>query len=226
VTVTLFDLIAGAILLVSAVVGYYRGAVRELVTVLAFSLAALAAVFLLPFTGPLARQSVHPAWAGNTAAIVVVFIVAYIGLRVLGGHIADRLHRQAAAGAIDRSIGLAFGVLRALIFLGVFYLVFNAATPRDRIPGWIADGKLYPLARASGHALEVFAPKGMKAAGRLSEPIEGAVRDGIRADDTPALRKAAAPAPAAARKAPAAPKGAGYKDSARDALDSVVERAR
>ena len=217
---TLFDLIAGAILLVSAVVGYYRGAVRELVTVVAFSVAALAAVFLLPFTGPLARGSIHPAWAGNTVAIVLVFIVAYIGLRVLGGRMADKIQRQAAAGAIDRSIGLAFGVLRALIFLGVFYLVFNAATPRDRIPEWIAGGKLYPLARAAGHAVEVFAPKGMKAAGKLGVPIEGAVREGITAGDTPRAKPAATPA----RKA--GPKATGYKDSARDALDSVVEKTQ
>lgn len=221
---TLFDLIAGAILLISALVGYNRGAVRELVTVLAFSLAALAAVFLLPFSGPIARQSVHPAWAGNTTAIVVVFILAYIGFRYAGGYLAGKLHQRAALGAIDRSIGLGFGILRALIFLGVFYMVFNAATPAERIPDWIAKGKLYPLARASGQALETFAPKGMKAAGRLGPSLGEAVKDGITATDEQPRGAPAKPAPR--RPQAAQPKGPSYGDSARDTLDSVVERTR
>ena len=66
---TLFDLIAIVILLVSGLVGFTRGAVRELVTVFAFILSVLASVYLLPFSGPVARHLMKPVWVANAAAI-------------------------------------------------------------------------------------------------------------------------------------------------------------
>ena len=144
--VTLFDLIAVMIIVVSALVGFTRGAVRELVTVFAFTLAALAAVYLLPFAGPLFRDMMKPAWVGTAAAVVVVFVAAYIALRLAGHWVTKRLQTQVALGTVDRMIGLAFGVLRALVFLGVFYLVFSVATPPELTPPWIAKARLLPLA--------------------------------------------------------------------------------
>ncbi len=200
---TLFDIIAVIVILISALVGFTRGAVRELVTVLAFGLSALAAVFALPLVGPLARQSIKPEWAGNAAAVVVVFLVAYIALRLFGSWVTARLHSQSALGAIDRSIGLAFGVLRAAIFLGVFYLVFNAATPPELSPAWFTQAKVYPFARASAETLESLAPRGLKEAGRLGPALEKAVKTD-----------------------PSKPLPEGYDNRARDNIDALVERSR
>ncbi len=57
--VTLFDLGAGLILLVSGIVGFVRGATREVTTVVAFVLAAVLSVLALRFTGPIARHAIH-----------------------------------------------------------------------------------------------------------------------------------------------------------------------
>src|SRR5665213_2939658 len=82
---SLFDYIAGAVLLVSGLIGFARGATREVTTVIAFVLAAIVAVFALRFTGPIARHAIHTAWIANTAAILILFILAYIVLRMIGG---------------------------------------------------------------------------------------------------------------------------------------------
>ncbi|MGC1302215.1 MAG: CvpA family protein [Caulobacteraceae bacterium] len=157
----LFDLAAGLILIVSAIVGFSRGAVLELVTLFAFTIAAGLAVYLLPFTAPFARHSVHPAWAANAAAVIVTFLVAYIALRMLGSSISRALRSQATLGVVDRLVGLGFGVLRALVILGVVYLVFTA-TPLGRPPSLITSGRLYPLTRAAGTTLASVAPGGLK----------------------------------------------------------------
>ena len=54
---TQFDYIVIAILAISGIVGFIRGAAREVVTVLAFLLAAMAAMFGLRFAGPIARAT-------------------------------------------------------------------------------------------------------------------------------------------------------------------------
>lgn len=226
---TLFDLIAIVILLVSALVGFTRGAVRELVTVFAFTLAALAGLFLLPISGPIMRGLVGPPWAATAAAIVVVFIIAYIALRLAGRWLTSRLHAQPALGVADRSIGLVFGIVRALVFLGVFYFAFNMATPPELMPRWIADAKLLPLARASAEAVRKVAPEGLKMAGGLKPTLEQAVTgrapsDEEEAGDDPveATRRSLDAAVQASR----AQSDRGYDKRSRGGIDDLVERAR
>jgi membrane protein required for colicin V production len=214
--VTLFDLVAVVIILVSALVGFTRGAVRELVTVFAFTLAVLAALYLLPLAGPLFRDLMSPAWAANAAAVVVVFVVAYIGLRLAGHWATSRLHAQAVLSTVDRSIGLAFGVVRALVFLGVFYLVFNMATPPELVPQWLSRAKLYPVARVSAQVLQTVAPKALRGGGRLGPALARVVKDEPAAD---------APAAEKSRRNP--PRDLkGYDKRTRDDIDALIERSR
>ena len=213
---TLFDLVAVGIILVSALVGFTRGGVRELVTVLAFTVAAMAAVFLLPFSGPLFRDVVKPAWAANAAAVVVVFIVAYIAYRLAGHWVTSKLRAQPALSTVDRVIGLAFGVVRALVFLGVFYLVFNMATPPELVPQWLSRAKLYPVARVSAEALQGVLPKRLLGRDRLGPALGQVV------EDDPAPEGAAANA--SRRNPPRDVKG--YDKRTRDDIDALIERSR
>ncbi|MET0295530.1 MAG: CvpA family protein [Phenylobacterium sp.] len=200
---TLFDVIALAVMAISGIVGFARGGVREMVNVVSLVAAVLASVFALRFTGPVMRGVMDPDWTGNVAAIVIVFALSYIGLRILGGVVARRLHATHALGALDRGVGVGFGLLRALIALGLFSVVFNAATPPERVPQWISGAALYPLTTRAGEVLKAFAPKGLDMAGRLKPAIEDAYREG----------SSGAP-------------GVGYDADSRRRLDSVVEKAR
>ena len=132
---TLFDVIAGLILLVSVLVGFARGALREVITVIALAVAIVAAVLALRLTGPLARAAIHPAWAGTVAALAVVFLAIYILLRVFGAALIRSVHNTSGLGGVDRAIGGGFGLVRGLIALGLLVLVFNVVTP----PGTGAD---------------------------------------------------------------------------------------
>ncbi|MDB5456552.1 MAG: colicin production protein [Caulobacter sp.] len=206
---TPFDIIAGLILLSSALIGFVRGASRELTAALSFILAALIALFGLRISGPLFRELMDPDWAATGAAIVVVFVIAFVVFRMIGAKITSGLHANGAAGTADRLVGLGFGLLRALVVLGVFNLVFNMATPADRVPAWVSDSIFYPLSTASAGVLKVFAPKGSVLAGKLAPAIEGAVRDG--ASDDPRKPK---------------PGEDGYDQSQRRSVDDLVEKSR
>lgn len=175
---TLFDIIALLILGVSCLVGLTRGALREVTTVVAFVLAVFIALLTLRFTAPLARAAVHPSWAGTAVAVIIVFLAAYVLLRVLAGALTRGVHNTKVLGATDRVIGGGFGLVRGLVVLGLFNLLFHAATPADQAPAWITRAKLYPLAQAAASALRVLAPKGLAVAHRLSPSIASAVNEG------------------------------------------------
>jgi membrane protein required for colicin V production len=165
-----FDYIVLGLLLVSAGVGFLRGAVREVAAIVALLGAAALAVFGLPVTAPFVRHFVHPAWLGGIAALLGVFLGAYIVLRLMGAALARRVQQTDVLGALDRTLGLLIGLVRGLVVLGALYLMFNAATPADLQPSWILNARTWPLARTMGRLLQAVAPHRLDQAGRRLKP--------------------------------------------------------
>jgi len=176
--VTQFDLIALLILAASGLIGFARGALRELTTLIAFAAAVAIALFALRFTGPIGRHFVHPAWLGNAVALLVGFLVSYMAVRMIGAGVSRSVHDVHALSGVDRVAGLGIGLLRGFVVLGVFQLVFAAATPPERMPNWITHAALYPAAEDSGKALKALEPEGLAMAGKLAPTLQKAVTDG------------------------------------------------
>jgi membrane protein required for colicin V production len=181
---TLFDLIALVVLGVSTLIGFARGALKEVATVLALVAAVAIAIFALRFTGPLARAALHPAWAATAAALAIVFLAAYIALRVLAGNLMRGVHRITALGTVDRIVGAGFGLLRGLVVLGVIYLALALAPSPTGTPPWIANARLYPLARLAGDTLKIMAPRGSALAGTIAPLVGNAVREETDTSDS------------------------------------------
>jgi membrane protein required for colicin V production len=173
--VTQFDFIVLALLGVSAAIGFARGAVREVFALAALVVAAGLAVLGLPMFGPIARDIVRPEWLGTLVAIVLVFVVAFVALRLIGATLARRVQNTQMLGFLDRSLGLLIGLGRGLIVLGALFLMFNAATPEDLRPRWITGAQTWPLAANMGRLLDELAPKGLDVAGRLKPAFDRAV---------------------------------------------------
>jgi len=179
---SLFDLGAGLVLIVSAFVGWIRGASREVATVAAIVIAAVVALFALRFTGPIARHAIATPWIANIAAILIVFAAVYILLRVLAAAMTRRLHQTSGLGSVDRAVGAGFGVARALVILGLANLVINAIVPADRMPTWISGAFLYPVSAVSARALQAFAPQGAHLAHAVG-PVVGKAITGAGEDE-------------------------------------------
>ncbi|MCA0355369.1 MAG: CvpA family protein [Proteobacteria bacterium] len=204
---TPFDIIAGLLLLISGVTGWMRGASRELTSALSFIFAAAIALFGLRITGPLFRSMMDPDWAATATAVLVVFVIVFLIVRLIGGRITANLH-DTSAGVLDQAVGAGFGLIRAFVILGVFNLLLHLATPPDRMPRWVEDSIFYPLSEVSGTVLKVFAPKGKALAGKIAPAIKDAVKDG--GDNTSGEESS----------------GKGYDANQRRNLDDLVEKSR
>lgn len=175
---SLFDLAAGLVLIVSALVGWLRGASREVATVLALAIAAVVAIFGLRYTGPIARHAIATPWIANIAAILIVFVAVYILLRVLAAALSRQLRQGSGLGAVDRAVGAGFGVARALVVIGLANLVINAIVPPDRMPTWISGAALYPVSAVSARALKAFAPHGARLVHEVEPVVGNAIANG------------------------------------------------
>ena len=199
----MFDILAGLLLLTSVFAGLWRGAAYEVVRMLSFLVAVLISLYSLRVTGPVMGRMIDIAWMAAAVAVVGVFILVYAMLRLLGASLTRRLQENSTLSALDRGVGMGFGLLRAMVLLGLFNLLFHAAAGSGAGPAWVTQSALYPLTQASGKALRVFAPK----AGALSADMSAAI--------TSAVRQGATPTP-----------DEGYSDGERRRLDVLVEKVR
>ena len=170
-----FDFILLAILLVSAVLGYIQGALKELVSLVSLVLALALAILGFRHMEPVVDSWINPDWAAPPLTFLLLFAGAYLGLRVAGAGLAGGLRQARLLNALDRAMGFAFGLIRATLFLGVCNLAFTAASPAGYAPSWLAGSLFYPLTARSADLIRAMAPKGLDLAGRVAPKVGDAV---------------------------------------------------
>ena len=177
-----FDLIILGILLLSGVLGFAQGVVKELVSLVSLVVALVLAMLGLKFVTPLIEARMDPDWAAAPLAFLLVFAFAYLGLRLLGSGLTGGIRQARLLSALDRALGFAFGLVRATLFLGVCNLAFTAATPPSYAPAWLQGSLFYPLTERSAGMIRALAPQGANLAGRIAPAVEKALGEGHKGD--------------------------------------------
>jgi membrane protein required for colicin V production len=179
---TVFDLIALAVVAFSALSGFNKGAAAELLGLFALGLSALATVVFLPATAPIARHLLHAGWVSAVVAAVVTFVIVLLVLRLLASTLTSALNRT-VLGGVNRALGMVFGALRGVVILALFAVVFNRATPAALKPDWITSGFTYPLASNAGGAVMAVLPKTMTLTGGVGGALRRSITEQSAAPD-------------------------------------------
>ena len=150
------DLVVLGVVLISALLAAVRGFTREVLAIVAWVTAAIAAWYLhqpfLPHLRPyIPNDSVRLA-----AAIGGVFIITLIIVSIITVKISD-LILDSRIGALDRTMGFAFGAARGLL-LCVIGWVFLAWLVQGRMPEWASAAKTRPMLENTGNALIAMLP--------------------------------------------------------------------
>lgn len=151
------DLAVLAIVLLSALLAFARGFIREVLSVAAWVGAAFAAIWAFPHVQPVARDFIAMELAANAAAAVGVFIVALILLSLVFGRLGRRV-RGSSLSAVDRSLGFLFGVARGAILVCLAYLMVTWIYPADQQPEWLRSARTMPVIRSGAEKLRRLIP--------------------------------------------------------------------
>jgi len=134
-TFTLVDAGVAVIILVSGILAYSRGFVRETLAIIGWVVAAILAFMLAPAAQPLIREIPYVGdFLGDSceltviAAFAAVFALALV-LASLFTPLFSSFIRNSALGGIDQGMGFFFGVVRGILLVAVALLVFDRAVP-------------------------------------------------------------------------------------------------
>lgn len=136
---TLVDAVVAVVIVLSAILAYSRGLVREILAiagwvgaaVLAFVFAAQAEPLIkeLPVVGEFLRDSCE---LSRLAAFAAVFAVGLI-LMALFTPLFSSLVQRSVLGGVDQGLGFLFGVLRGVILVAVAFVVYDRAIAANSV---------------------------------------------------------------------------------------------
>lgn len=156
---TALDIFVFLLLLGGAAIGFVRGFVHEVVSLLAWLVAiAMLKLFHAQLWSGLEHSMDSSSAAAAVLAFAILFVPSFLIVKLLARSIGGRTRRHAVLGPIDRVLGGGFGMLKGLLGATLFFLLANLATdmaygPQADRPGWMTRSTTYPLLNASGRAI-------------------------------------------------------------------------
>jgi len=159
---TLLDFILIAIMLLSGLLALMRGFTREVLSLVAWGLAAVAAYFAIRQEGLLAWVSANVPYVAepplNKIAVGAgTFVVVLIILSIISVKVSDFVV-DSAVGAFDRTLGSLFGVARGFVFVVIAYLFYGWLLPVDKQEPWVRNAYSLPMIKSAGESLLALVP--------------------------------------------------------------------
>lgn len=137
---TLVDAIVAGVIVLSAVLAYSRGLVREGMAIVGWIGAAVVAFLFAARVQPLVKElPVVGKFLSDScelsivAAFVAVFAVALIVASLFTPLLSSAIHRT-VLGGIDQGLGFLFGAVRGVLLVAVAFIVYDRALAAESIP--------------------------------------------------------------------------------------------
>lgn len=169
------DLIILGIIGLSTLLAFSRGFIKEMLSILGWIGAVIAT---LAFFGPartIVRQYIAEPLLADIAAGIGIFVVTLVLCGMLNHWISAQV-RGNGLGALDRSLGLVFGLVRGSVVVCAAYVLMNWALPNPaERPDMVNEARTLPAVQRGAEFILTLLPDDILKTG------EDAINDSLRA---------------------------------------------
>lgn len=213
--ISVVDLTIIIILLISAALAFFRGAVREVLAVIGWAGASAAAFYGFDYVKPYIEPYIGIPLVVDALTAIGIFVAAMVVISLINGVISTRI-KASMLGSLDRSLGFLFGLARGALVVSLAYLVMVVFVPPAEQPASIQQARALPLVEFGAVWLVEAVPADKRA------DWLGAIDTAKEYADSAMERKEALdilmnPPPVAIK-----PDQSGYSDAARKELDRLI----
>lgn len=149
-----------AIVGISGLVAMYRGLTREVLSILSWVAAAGACVYFVfkyrAEAQQIAEQFHTPLLVAQVGVGGIIFLVVLIIVHLITSRISDTV-LDSRVGAIDRVLGLGFGLVRGFVLVVIPYMFYEAFVPepKQQYP-WVRDAVSLPYIKSTGDSFRII----------------------------------------------------------------------
>ena len=156
-SVTFLDCLIVLVIIVSAGYAAWRGFMWETLTIFEWVAAAFACLYFGHYLIPMMGSLVSLPWLAAVLAYAAVFLTVFIPLAFMSHRFSESV-RNSPIGHLDRAAGVAFGVVRGLVIVGLAYLAFTYFVPIRQQPRWLTEAELLPMVQSTSQVLLSVVP--------------------------------------------------------------------
>ena len=168
----ILDLLVIIILLVSAGVSFFRGIIKEVLTIFGFAGGILGAVFGGALFTPMVKNALGLTGEGEVGKLLGfipydmvatiatyggIFLIIFLSLQFISHNISKGA-KAIGLGPVDRTLGVFFGLARGILLLGVLYLPFHLILPDENKEQWFSSSKTFVFVEGTTKFLSGFLP--------------------------------------------------------------------
>lgn len=161
------DIFILIIVLISGLIALNRGLIKEVLSIIGWMLSVVAIVTLLPIVQPLVQNFAQGDTFSLVVSAILILIVFFIIWIIITSQIIDKI-RSSKLSAIDRILGLFFGIVRAWILIILFNILVGWVMTPDEQPQAMKESKYFQMAGDFAEPVEKLLPKDL---------IEGAQKE-------------------------------------------------
>lgn len=152
------DICVLAVIGISALLALSRGLVKEVLSILSWVGAVVAVIFLMPRLQPIVGHYIKEPLLAQIASGIGIFILALVVFGIANHYLSANV-RSSALGALDRSLGLVFGIVRGAVVVCVAYILMSWAMPNPASrPDVIREARTEPLVAEGATFLKSLLP--------------------------------------------------------------------
>ena len=153
---TTFDFIVLIVLAVTAIGGFMRGFVQEILSLGAWILAAFAIYQLHSPMSDWLWDYIGNTQIASIIAFVMLLMIPYAGMKLIAGQIGENL-RSSVLGPIDRALGFGFGAVKGTIIVVMAFsllaLGYDSVWGVAGRPTWMTTAQTYPFIETASDSM-------------------------------------------------------------------------
>jgi len=151
------DCLIVLVVVVSAGYAAWRGFIWETLTIFSWAAASFCCLYFGPYIIPLTRSLVGEGILASLLGYVSVFLAVFIPFAFISHRFSETV-KNSPIGPLDRAAGVAFGVVRGLVILGLAYMAFTYFVPIRNHPNWLTQARLLPIVQSTADVILTAVP--------------------------------------------------------------------
>lgn len=171
--INLFDATVVTVMGLSTLLSFFRGFVREVLSLGAWIGASMVTVYMFPTTAKMLAPHLSNAVAAAGLAAIGTFFVALVCISIFNMMLVRLFKKGSEAGMLDNALGLAFGAARGFFLLSLGFYVMTLVLDEPNYPEAIQQARTKDFVAQGAKLVSKVAPDYLKAIDENHQEEEG-----------------------------------------------------
>lgn len=186
-SLTTFDIVVLFIIGLSTLMAFFKGFVAAVLSFTNWVISSVVVAYVSPSLADALSGVVSSPRGAQLLSMAIVFIASFIVIMIINSQIIS-LFKKSGLGFLDRTLGIAFGMVRGILIVVVIFLSITisyallAGEQKQEAPEWLSNAKSYNVLKLISTFVMDYVPDSTLA--EAQEKIKGIATDGTELGKT------------------------------------------